>query len=108
MTNPTFSSQLRYPPLQEGLPGAPSTLGPAALGPCLLPSDPTQPGSPTGAPGGKEHILLPGDAQHPAPLRLLVCGVNERGLGKEEELGECYVDRKQRKMENFGHCPKEN
>lgn len=48
-------------------------------------------GSTTRAPEGKEHILLPGDARHPAPLRFLVCGMNERGLGKEEGLRECYV-----------------
>lgn len=43
------------------------------------------------APGGKQHTLLHIDAQHAAPHRLLVCGMNERGLlGKEEELGECY------------------
>lgn len=48
-------------------------------------------GSTMQASGGKQHTLLHVDAQHAAPHRLLVCGMNERGLlGKEEELGECY------------------
>lgn len=96
MTSPIFSSQLRYPPLQEGFPGGPSALYPWHWVPAYHPSDATW--LPAWAPARKlrragAHLVA---YWCPAPSTCLrgsfsVEWIKEDYLEKEEELGKCYV-----------------